>query len=143
MTDDARRWYAAVLADRALLDGAVAIGHDLAVPVGGQRRGGFVCVDGEEEAARVIAFLAGVPGFPNLRAVLSQDPEVADNVRWGDNESPVPESDDASDVEWACWDVATGRFYGYSEKAIRDYLVRQWGKRVAVEAATQPDDVRA
>jgi len=32
--------------------------------------------------------------------------------------------------------MATGRFYGYSENTIRDYLVKQWGKRVAVEAAT-------
>jgi hypothetical protein len=110
MTDDARRWFA-----------------ERAVPVGGWRRGGFVCVDGEEGAAVAIALLAGIPGFPNVRAVLSHDPEVADNVRWGDDEPSVPQSDDASDLEWACSEMAAGRFYGYSEKAIRDFLVKQWG----------------
>ncbi len=136
MTDDARCWLVERLEDPSLLDRAVAVGGNLAVPVGGKRRGGFVCVDGEEEATETIALLSGIPGFPNLRAVLSDDPEVADNVRWGDDEPSCPESDEASDLEWACWDMATGRFYGYSEKAISDYLVEQWGKRVAVEAAT-------
>ncbi len=93
-------------------------------------------MDGEGEANEAIALLSGIPGFPNLRAVLSHDPEVADNVRWGDDEPPCFESDEASDLEWACWEMATGRFYGYSENTIRDYLVKQWGKRVAVEAAT-------
>ncbi len=136
MTEDARRQFAERLEDPSLLVRAVAIGGDLAVPVGGQRRGGFVCVDGEGGAAMAIALLAGIPGFPNLRAVLSQDAEVADNIRWGDDEPPVPQSDDASDLEWACSDMAAGRFYGYSEKAIRDFLVKQWGKRIAVEATS-------
>jgi Family of unknown function (DUF6302) len=135
MTEDARCWLAARLEDLSLLDRAVAIGGDLAVPVGGERRGGYVCVGGEEEAAAVIALLASIPGFPNLRAVLSHDPEVADNVRWGGDEPPVPDMDE-SDLEWARWDVATGRFCGYSEKAIREYVAKQWGRRAAVEAAT-------
>jgi Family of unknown function (DUF6302) len=107
----------------------------LRFPSAGQRRGGFVCVDGEEEAAAAIALLASIPGFPNLRAVLSHDPEVSDNVRWGGDEPPVPDEDE-SDLEWARWDVVMGRFYGYSEKAIRDYVAKQWGTRGAVEAAT-------
>jgi hypothetical protein len=133
MTDEIRRRYAELLEDPSLLDSAVAVGHDLAVPIGGRRRGGFVCVDGEEGAAAAIAVLSGHPGFPNLRVVLSDDPEVWDNVRWGDDEPPVPQLD-ASAVEWARSDMAAGHLYGYREKAIREFLVRQWGKRAAVEA---------
>jgi hypothetical protein len=135
VTNDARRRSVDLLEDSSLLDGAVVVGGELAVPVGGQRRGGFVCVDGEEGATTTIALLAGFPGFPNLRAVLSHDPEVADNVRWGEDEPALPPFD-ASDLEWARSEAAAGRFYGYSERAIRDYLETQWGKRVAVEATT-------
>jgi Family of unknown function (DUF6302) len=117
LTDYARSWLAERLEDPSLLDRAVAVGGDLAVPVGAKRRGGFICVDGEAAANEAIALISGVPGFPNLRAVLSDDPEVADNVRWGDEGPTCPESDEASDFEWACWDMAIGRFYGYSEKA--------------------------
>ena len=135
MIDESRRRYAELLEDPLLLDAAVAVGYDLAVPVGGRRSGGFVCVDGEEGAAAAIAVLSGHAGFPNLRKVLSDDPEVADNVRWGDDEPPVPPLD-ASDVEWARSDMAAGHLYGYTERAIREFVVRQWGKRTALEATT-------
>jgi hypothetical protein len=135
MIDEIRRRYAELLEDTWLLELAVAVGGDLAVPTGGRRRGGFVCVDGEEGAAAAIAVLSGHPGFSNLRKVLSDDPEVADNVRWGDDELPVP-SLHASEVEWARFDMATGHLYGYTEKAIHEFLVRQWGKRAALEATS-------
>jgi len=92
-------------------------------------------VDGEEGAAAAIAVLSGHPGFPNLRMVLSDDSEVADNVRWGDDVPPVP-SLDAPDAEWARLDMAAGRLYGYTEKAIREFVVRQWGKRTAMAATS-------
>lgn len=121
-----RRQFVERLEDPTLLEHAVDTGGDLAVPVGGCRRGGYVCVDGEAEASRVIALLAGHPGFPNLRVEVSHDPEAVDNVLWGDEEPSLPPFE-ASDLDWACSDVTEGRFYGYSEAAIRAYLVWRWG----------------
>jgi hypothetical protein len=137
VTEQERRWYTERLDDPSLLDHAVVIGEPsfrgLAVPVGGRRRAGFVCVDGAVEAAEVMALLARAPGFPNLRAVLSGDPEVSDSVRWGEDEPPIP-AVDASDVAWARSEAATGRLYGYSERAIRDHVTRLWGKLMATRA---------
>jgi hypothetical protein len=77
------------------------------------------------------------PGFPNLRAIRSDHPEVCDNVVWGDEPAAHP-SLEASDADWARFDVASGRFYGYADLAIRDFLDERYAP--AVVGAVLPEE---
>jgi hypothetical protein len=92
---------------------------DLAVPVGGKRRGGELCVPDADVGRAVMTRLSTLPGFPNLRFV--PGPEGEDSlgiVRWGEPEPAYPRG-------WlwrgklARYDVESGRYYGYSERTIR------------------------
>jgi hypothetical protein len=111
-------------------DGAIA------VPVAGARRGGRLPVEGERDAKRIIEELARFEGFPRLRFVRADDPEVADQVRWGDDppEPPVP---DASDAEWALFDASYSRFHGNSIAGIRRMLESEYGAAAAERAVGQ------
>ncbi len=98
--------------------------------MGGKRRGGFISLATADSAETAIAILSGRAGFPNPRYEYSSYPadefDDADEyhiVLWGDDPPELPEPvDDASDDQLREYDVATGRFYGYSEKAIQRYL---------------------
>ena len=107
-----REWYRERLADATLLDGAVAIRAerrfiDLAVPVGGTRRGGYVSCCSIRRAKAAYFQLEGRPGFPSVRIDYSPYRDACHCVCWG--EQP-PEEDDN----------AIGRFYGYREEVLRD-----------------------
>lgn len=117
------------LDDPTLLERAVDVG-EAAVPVGGKRRGGYACVSDTAEAERVIAVLSKHEGFPNLRIELSDDPEVMGNVLWGE-EPPACPATEAPDIDWMCFNLHAGRFYGYSEKAIRAFITERRGQRTA------------
>jgi hypothetical protein len=125
-----RAWFTAKLTDVWLLDHAIVLNNgDLAVPVGGERHGGFICADGLEQAQTLAGELHDKPGFPNITITINDDPEVMDNVSWGDTPPPsVPNIDD-SDQTWAQHDVDTGRYYGYSEKAIYDFVTSRYDCR--------------
>jgi hypothetical protein len=112
-----REWYRQRLANPALLDHAVRLEvhgefFDIAVPVGetgrGMRRGGYVACSAIRDAKQVYRQLEDRPGFPRLRINYSPHREICHTVEWG---CLPPEEDDA----------ARGKFYGYSETAIRDY----------------------
>lgn len=120
------------LDDPTLLSRTVDVG-DAAVPVGGKRRGGFVCVCDSEQAAQIIAVLSEHRGFPDLRFESSDDREAMSIVRWGGAPPPCPEID-APDLDWACLDLLADRYYGYSETTVRSFMTRQHGKRL-VKAA--------
>jgi Family of unknown function (DUF6302) len=79
---------------------------DLAVPIGGKRRGGYVALATLRWCRDAVSQLKGKPGFPHLRIVKGSR-TIMHNVRWGEAEP----GDGASDTE-------LGRFYGYSEQAI-------------------------
>jgi len=121
-------WLAARLEDPGLLRRGVVVLGEIAVPVGGKRRGGFVFVAGRAEGKRVIAAIRGVPGFPRPRLVVPR--RYAATVRWGDA-APVSPGVTASDLEWARHDLAAGRYHGYTERAIRRFLVQGYGEGIA------------
>ena len=106
------------LEDVSLLDRAVTIecdgtAADLAVPVGGKRRGGWIALKSLRLCRDAIRQLRGREGFPNLRIQCTGAvPEYL--VWWGDE---MPDG------------VAErGRFFGYSEKAIQKYLKKRRAK---------------
>jgi len=101
------RYYTERLADPTLLDTAlVTDSGDLAVPVGGTRRGGFTNVISIAEGTRLLARMRELPGqFPHPRFAYSWQA-----VEFG----PEPPDDDEE----------AGRFYGYSEAAIRTFMLR-------------------
>jgi len=98
-------WYRERLADPSLLDSSVVIVIDrvryLAVPVGGQRRAGYIPVEDRDHLWRLRDALKDRPGFPSLRLRWSTHAYVSHAVAWGD---PVPR--DAGDRE-------TQEFYGF------------------------------
>ncbi|MFI6056010.1 DUF6302 family protein [Streptomyces violascens] len=106
------------LADPTVLDQAVAVrifrAPLLAVPVGGSRRGGYLSFDLLVLAMEARSLLAGQPGFPDLRVCRSPYCDTLHTVRWGER-APA----------WWEDDVATGRFYGYSEAAIALFVARR------------------
>ena len=83
---------------------------DLAVPIGGKRRGGYVALATLRWCRDAVSQLKSKPGFPHLRIVKGSR-TVMHNVRWGESEP----DDGASETEW-------GRFYGYSEQAIEGFV---------------------
>lgn len=102
------------LADPRLVDRGVTIVFDyaalLAVPVGGQRRGGFLAMGDIGSGLAVRTVLDGRPGYPHVRLVWSADPEVCHHVAWGDR----PPSDDKG----------RGYFYGYGAGPVAEFLDR-------------------
>jgi hypothetical protein len=104
------RFYRDRLDDPSLLDRAVITEDgDLAVPVGGKRRGGYVGVDTRAAGRRLIRLLAGRPDeFPAVRLVLGD----GWLVEWG------PELDWRGDDEHPEDYVAAGVYFGYSDVAI-------------------------
>ncbi|CAL9359833.1 hypothetical protein SUDANB105_00641 [Streptomyces sp. enrichment culture] len=108
-------YFHARLADTTILKHAVAIqvfrAPLLAIPVGGSRRGGYISVDLLTIGLAIRQVLDGRPGFPDLR------------VRW------CPYRDTCHVVEWGSeppdGDVERGRFYGYSDHAIADFLAQR------------------
>lgn len=109
-------WFETRLEDISLLRRAVTIvcdgeAVDLAVPVGGARRGGYVALATLRWCKEAVRQLSGKPGFPNLRIVRGSR-TVAHNVCWGE---PEPEYSEGH------FDYERGRFFGYSENAIRPY----------------------
>jgi hypothetical protein len=128
-------WFAKRLEDFELLKRAqVVAGGDLAVPVGGTRRGGYVSTRTAEEANAVARKLSEHDGYPDVRAHTSSDEDVsAGQVVWGE---PVPDCPDieASDADWAAWEAAAGRLYGYSVAAVYGYVHERYGQLVAIAA---------
>lgn len=114
-------WYRQRLDDIDLLLGStVLVDTDLAVPVGGRRRSGEVILYDDDDAEVVARNLRNREGFPDAR-VEPGDEEFPTRVFWGE---PLPELPDpaASDLEWACHSVRTGRQFGYRDGAIEEYL---------------------
>ncbi|MGV9883026.1 DUF6302 family protein [Streptomyces sp. NPDC003006] len=84
----------------------------LAARVGGTRRGGYYPVPCPDFALAVRDALQGRPGYPHLRMRRSTCPDENYVVEWGEMPPTLwPDADD-DDV---------GRFYGYSEAAIKQY----------------------
>ncbi|MER6520238.1 DUF6302 family protein [Streptomyces sp. NPDC001553] len=106
-------WYRDRLADPTQADRGIGVSVYrlplLVVPIGGRRRGGYYATEEPTVALAVRAALAREPGFPDLRV---RGPEYFDchTVQWG---APGPPVED---------DIACGRFYGYSDAAIADFL---------------------
>lgn len=102
-----------LLEDTTLLDGAVLttmVGEphrdSLAVPVGGKRRGGCVLVL-SDEVESVVSRMKATPGFPDVRVYKDVF------VEWGEPFPVTPAG--AREVN----STELGRYYGYSEDAIR------------------------
>jgi hypothetical protein len=116
-------YFADRLEDPSLLEGAVRIMHDgqpgveLAVPIGGKRRGGFVALIGVHECDAAVRQLEGKPGFPALRIVRGGHRSGYWELQWGD-----PEPKGA---------VNLGRHFGYSEQAIQKFVERVAARRIA------------
>jgi hypothetical protein len=113
-------WYKERLADVSLLDHAVRVlcsngEEEIAVPVGGKRRGGYITFDTLKSCGEAVKQLKDKPGFPNLRIIRAR-PYCVD---WGD---PQPEQfGTQADI-----DRKLGRYFGYKESAI-DYFVSLQG----------------
>jgi hypothetical protein len=104
-----------------------------AVPIGGKRRGGFLCYMADVVSARdVIQQLDGQPGFPNPRierrvCVPIGPCDCQDYiVRWGDERIA---KDYFPFVQPPEIEAAIGRFFGYSEQAIEKHMnIYRWLK---------------
>jgi hypothetical protein len=90
---------------------------DLAVPVGGKRRGGYVALATLRWCREAVRQLKGNPGFPNLRIVDGRPSQCMHNVEWGDQQ---PQCD--TDLRTGD-DVERGRYFGYSEWAIEKFMM--------------------
>ncbi|TLQ39365.1 DUF6302 family protein [Streptomyces marianii] len=107
--------FRSILDDPALADEGIAVqtwgSPLLLVPVGGQRRGGYYPAATWSTTLQIWLRIRRRQGFPRTRIRWSRDLEVCHNVIWG--AEPPQEGD-----------RARGRFYGYSETAINDFLSR-------------------
>lgn len=117
-----QKWFEERLEDVGLLDRAMVVAGDLAVPVGGKRRGGFISGSWDPEwVKRIIAQLGADPeGFPRPHLERGGRRDTADTIRWGD---APPRSANP---------VSMGRYYGYSEEAIHEFTQRL--RRVLADA---------
>lgn len=79
-------WFEERLSEPGLLDQAVSWNGALAVPVGNQRRSGFICVLDRHDGDKLVEHLSGSQGFPSPRIVASQCEDSAHNVLWGEPE---------------------------------------------------------
>ncbi|BDH10518.1 DUF6302 family protein [Streptomyces hygroscopicus] len=108
-------YFRARLADPDLADAGVAVAFLgaplLAVPVRGERRGGYARFGHVVDALQARALLGTVPGFPDLRVCWSPYRDTCHTVVWG---APAP--------QWWEGDEVFGRFFGYSDYAIADFL---------------------
>jgi uncharacterized protein DUF6302 len=84
---------------------------DLAVPIGGKRRGGYVALGTLRECRDAVRQLKGKPGFPNLRIVDGRQLRCMHNVEWGD---PQPDGD-----------LERGRYFGYTERAVLGFFLQR------------------
>lgn len=85
--------------------------HGLAVPVGLRRQSGFLSFGKAEEGPNIVAKLSKHDGFPELRIVLSEDPECCHNVEWG---LPIPEYRDEMDNDQVDdLENVMGKVFGY------------------------------
>jgi len=116
-------YFAERLEDHSLLEKALAIHYGnlffLAVPVGGRRRGGWVPTPDRACARRVVAFLSDKGGFPNPRVKF--EPGYAPKVQWGDRKPRQPGK--LTEYAVVCWQIKLGKYYGYSDKAILDFIL--------------------
>ena len=117
------RFYLDRLDDPGLLDRAVITeDDDLAVPVGGKRRGGYVGTNTRAEGRRLVRQLAARPDeFPAARLFYADG--CGWLIEWG------PELDWRESGEHPEDYVAAGRYFGFSEAAIAAY-----GRKVAMRA---------
>jgi hypothetical protein len=127
-----RLWYAARLFDLWLLDFSIPLRTGdgcfvLAVPVGGQRRGGLVLFPSPKYVAQAAQRLKGNAGFPNIRIERSRELAACHVVRWGADEPSITESWSKADAQITQRRVA-GEFYGYSDLAIRAFLLERFGR---------------
>ncbi|MFE7780607.1 DUF6302 family protein [Streptomyces nigrescens] len=107
--------FRACLADPGLADAGFAVAlfgaSLLAVPVGGVRRGGYASFGQVADAIQARTLLDNVPGFPGLRVRWSPYRDTCHTVEWGE---PAP--------QWWEGDEVFGRFFGYSDAAISNFL---------------------
>jgi hypothetical protein len=133
-----RAWYAARLDESWLLDLSIPLRREdsyfvLAVPVGGQRQGGRVSFPSPKYAKQAAEGLKGNAGFPNIRIECSRERGVRHIVRWGANEPSITQLRDRADAQIA-QHRAAGEFFGYSDSAIRTFLLEQFGRGVVLAA---------
>jgi hypothetical protein len=131
-----RAWYAARLDDPWLLDFSIVVRRSdrhflLAAPIGGRRRGGFVSLKSPKDADQAADRLRGTAGFPNVRIERSQERGAYHVVRWGENEPSITQRCDQADAQIA-QHRAAGEFFGYSDSAIRAFLLDQFGRETVL-----------
>lgn len=100
-------YYRERLANLELLDRAEIVFGQVAVPVGGTRRGGWINCNTRKLAKSAVAQLQGRAGFENLR-ILKNDGWM---IWWGD---------EFTDSLWED-DIEAGRFFGYKESVLRRF----------------------
>jgi hypothetical protein len=109
-------WYRERLLDPTLIHAGVVVVvsrvRHLAVPVGGQRRGGYISLSDSAAVIPLRDALIGRPGFPHVRVHWSRFRSVCHVVAWGEQPPATCEDDDR------VW----GAHYGYSEQAIQNFL---------------------
>lgn len=133
-----RPWYAARLFDLWLLDFSIPLrsGDEhfvLAVPVGGRRRSGFISLPSPEYAEQAAERLKGNAGFPDIRIEYSRERGFQHIVRWGENEPSITQRFNQAEAQIA-QHRATGEFFGYSDLAIRAFLLEQFGRETVLAA---------
>jgi len=131
-----RPWYAARLFDWWLLDFSIPVrGGDehlmLAIPIGGRRRGGFVSLESPKDVDHAAERLKGNAGFPNVRIECSRERGAYHEVRWGENEPLITKRSDQTEVQ-ITQHRAAGEFFGYSDLAIRAFLLEQFGRETVL-----------
>ena len=131
-----RAWYAARLDDPWLLDFSIVVRRSdrhflLAVPIGGRRRGGFVWLESAKDADQAAERLKGTAGFPNVRIDHSRERGAYQVVRWGENEPSITQRCDQAEAQIA-QHRAAGEFFGYSDSAIRVFLLEQFGREIVL-----------
>jgi hypothetical protein len=103
-------WYRERLHDQSLVDDSVVVVIDgtryLAVPVGGQRRGGYIPVDDRDHLWQLRDALKDRTGFPFVRLRWSDRPDVCHSIAWGDLMPRSADSDEQS------------QFYGFDPAAV-------------------------
>jgi Family of unknown function (DUF6302) len=131
-----RAWYAARLDDPWLLDFSIVVRRSdrhflLAAPIGGRRRGGFVSLESPKDADQAAERLKGTAGFPNVRIERSRERGAYQVVRWGENEPSITQRCDQAEAQIA-QHRAAGEFFGYSDSAIRAFLLEQFGRETVL-----------
>jgi hypothetical protein len=109
---DRYEWYHSRLSDVELLNGAIDIGCDIAVPIGGNRKSGLVStiLFTRNEIRKLLVLMDDVR-FPNkqLRLNIEDDGEMEKSITFG-----VPTDDMKTCKE-------RGRSFGYREEILFDF----------------------